>query len=146
MISRRTIVSEDEWRRWRTFNINASENGALFDIHPYITKGDLWAQKRGIDEAQRKVSDLMERGLDLEETAAKKIGKLKPNWKITKANYYVCDARERLGATPDFEIEQIDCAGSKGVMNTKIVGAAKFKRDWSEGVPLWVLLQVNQET
>jgi predicted phage-related endonuclease len=90
-------------------------------------------------------SSVIRRGNALEAVVAAEVGKLRPEWKISKATEYFRDPKARLGASPDFFIEG-DPRGI-GVLQTKTIGAWQFKKYWSGDygeeptAPLWIVLQ-----
>jgi hypothetical protein len=116
----------------------------LFGVHPFQTIAGLHAEKMGLDlPGPNPESAVIRRGNALEAVVAAEVAKLHPEWKITKNDHYYRDAHARIGATPDFLLDG-DPRGL-GILQTKTVGAWKFKKEWGEPEaptpPLWIILQ-----
>jgi predicted phage-related endonuclease len=140
-VERIAIISDEQWRtELRPHDVTGSTMGALFGLHPYITVGQLQVEKSGIALPQRAESSVMRRGRALENVVADEVRRERPDWKITKATEYLRDTRHRIGATPDFYIE--DANGRRGILETKTVASSVFKT-WLEigGLPFWIGLQ-----
>jgi hypothetical protein len=145
-IQRIKITSHSAWQELRKQDVTASTVGALFpDVHPYLTIAGLHALKCGIEmPGPDPESDVIRRGRALEQVVADEVGRLRPEWIITKAAEYLRDPQARLGATPDFYFTS---PRGRGVLQTKTVGIGKFKREWEENgaPPFWITLQLAQE-
>ena len=139
-IERREITSRDEWLEWRKPNVNASEVGALFNCHPYVTALRLFAEKRGT-EFEQADNKAMRRGRWLESSVAVAVMEERPEWKLESAREYLRDPELRLGASPDFYVRN-DPRGL-GICETKTLAPSVYERDWGGGteVPLWIILQ-----
>lgn len=147
-IIRHPITSREEWLALRRHDVTASEIGALFGCHPYRTIYGLAVEKRGHDIGGPDAdAAVIRRGQALERVVADEVARLRPHWGIFKSNEYLRDPAWRIGATPDFYIR--DAAGRRGVLQTKTVGAGKFKREWGTDVdltpPFWITLQTLTE-
>ena len=147
MIERRPITSRAEWLEWRKRDLTASAVPALFDAFPptyKMTALRLYVEKRGVEfpDADSKV---MRRGRWLEPAVAEAVRELRPQWRIFPALTYFRDPELRLGATPDFFIE--DDVSGLGVLQAKTVAPSVWHRDWDSGrdPPLHVRLQVAVE-
>jgi predicted phage-related endonuclease len=140
------ITSREKWLELRKHDITASTIGALFNCSPYNTIAGLHAEKMGLDlPGPDPDSAVIRRGNVLEAVVAAEVGKLRPEWKISKATEYFRDPKARLGATPDFWIEG-DPRGL-GVLQTKTIGSYGFKKYWAGDygedptAPLAIILQ-----
>lgn len=153
-MERWAIQSREEWLVKRRANVNASEVGALFGVHPYITMLELYCDKAGIAEREGPTDGVLYRGQIFEPAVAEAVAKARPLWKITKATDYIFDPDNRIGATPDYVVECPE--RGRGVLQTKTVGALPKQMhhwdvedadDWAECAtpPLWVQLQTLQE-
>lgn len=143
-VERREIKSRAEWLEWRKADYTASNIGALFNCHPYVTALRVYAEKRGT-EFEFQDNKAMRRGRWLEPAVAKAVEELRPEWKLIAPNEYLRDPDLRIGATPDFYIYG-DPRG-KGICQTKTVAPSVYARDWADGVevPLWIILQATVE-
>jgi predicted phage-related endonuclease len=143
MIEEIPITSPEQWQALRAKDVTASVVAALFGVHPYLTIGQLYAQKKQLMLAT--VSNAaMRRGNRLENLVAQEVAEKHPTWVINKATSYFRDPDLRLGATPDFFINP-DSEDQRGILQVKTAGQSVFKRHWREGPPLWILLQVATE-
>lgn len=144
MLERRNITDRGQWLAWRGGYVGASEAGALFGVHPYVTALKLYARMRGVvfpDEDNK----VLRRGRWLEPAVGKAVSELRPDWQITAPDIYVTDSETKLACTPDFFIAG-DPRGP-GVLQTKSVAPHIFTRDWLDGSepPLWITLQSATE-
>lgn len=143
-IERIRIKSSSTWLELRKRDVTASQVGALFGQHPYLTIAGLHAIKCGIEmPGPDPESDIIRRGHALEPIVAGEVAKLRPDWIITRAREYLRDKPARLGATPDYYYT--GPAGRRGILQCKTVGASKFREEWEDGPPLWIILQLAQE-
>jgi len=143
-IERKTITTREEWLEWRRADVTASQVGALFNCHTYVTPLRLYAEKRGT-EFVNEDNLAMRRGRWLEPAVGKAVMEMRPEWTLEPAKEYLRDPDLRLGATPDFYIHG-DPRGL-GVLQAKTVAPSVYAREWGDGAepPLWILLQVAQE-
>ena len=154
-IERREITSHEEWLAWRKSDITASNIGALFNCHPYVTALRLYAEKRGA-EFLVEDNNAMRRGRWLEPAVGKAVEELRPKWALMPAGEYLRDFELRLGATPDFYItdanlihaakdDQFVIRNRRGVLEAKTVAPSVYARDWADGehVPLYHILQAT---
>jgi predicted phage-related endonuclease len=143
MIEEHAITSPEQWHALRAQDITASVVAALFGVHPYSTIGQLFALKKQLMSTVA-TSAVIRRGTKLETLVAQEVGELHPTWTITKATSYFRDPDLRLGATPDYFVDD-PARVERGILQVKTVGVSAFKRHWQEGPPLWILLQVAVE-
>jgi predicted phage-related endonuclease len=143
-VERIAIVSDEQWHALRKHDVTASNVACLFGLHPYKTVGELHVEKSGIDLAPRAETSVIRRGRALEGVVADEVRRVKPEWKITKASNYLHDIKRRIGATPDF---YIDDNGRRGILQTKTVASSVYKKTWLEagGLPFWIGLQCATE-
>jgi hypothetical protein len=141
------------WLAARVRDVTASQIGALFGEHEYVTPFSLWGLKTGrIPREQEEETPAMQRGRLLEPVAVQMLRERFPGWKIehnAAENVYFRDPEARMGATPDV-IAMAKDRGGKGVVQIKSVEASIFKRKWldDEGnvePPLWIALQATLE-
>jgi predicted phage-related endonuclease len=144
MIESRSIVDRNEWLAWRKADVTASNVGALFGAHPYVTPLKLYIEKRGV-EFPDKDNRTMRRGRWLEPAVAKAVQEIRPEWKLSPAEVYLRDSELRLGATPDFYIHT-DPRGL-GVLQCKTCAPSVYEREWLGGkeIPFWITLQTLVE-
>ena len=142
------------WLKLREGNVNASEVGALFGDHPYLTAFELYTNKTGLIKGHGPDEGVLRRGRILEGGVAQAVAEARPDWRITKATHYLSDRGARIGATPDFIVE---CPRrGRGVLQTKTCGPMPAQMaHWgvskiSDGEheaspPLWIQLQTLTE-
>lgn len=139
------IVSRKQWLTLRKQDITASAAAALLGIHPFATAYAVWAEKTDAIAEPDEMTAAMERGLELEPIAIRRLEKLHPSWSVEQPRAYYRDPRARLGATPDCFATDPTRKGF-GVVQVKSVEPGKFRKDWrdEEGEvtpPLWIVCQ-----
>jgi predicted phage-related endonuclease len=152
-IERIPIIDRDTWLAGRKHDVTASTIGALFGCHPYVTALRLYAEKRGTEFPDTADDKIMRRGRWLEPAVARAVEELRPQWQLTQAREYFTDATLRLGATPDYWIDEVGANvvdpwnKPRGILQIKTAAPSVFERDWKKGAepPLWVLLQASTE-
>lgn len=147
IIETRPITDRREWLGWRKPHVTASNIGALFGCHPYVTALRLYAEKRGTEfEPLDEESKILRRGRWLEPAVALAVEEMRPRWRLAPARRYLCMPELRLGATPDYYVDD-SATGRRGILQIKTVAASVYERDWASGAepPLWVLLQASTE-
>jgi predicted phage-related endonuclease len=117
----RAITSRSEWLRDRLKNINASEVPTLFDKGRFLSRELLATVKRGEDVGGD--SSVLRSGriheIGIGEVA---VPEERPDWKIRKANTYHQIPSIRIGATPDYWIDD------DGMMECKFVSPWEWER------------------
>jgi predicted phage-related endonuclease len=143
MIERLSIKSREQWLAMRRQDVTASTAGALLGLHPYVSAWSLWAEKTGLVPSDGEMTPAMERGLELEPIAIKRLQKMHPDWNVNIAPFYWRDTEARLGATPDCYAE--DNARGLGIIQIKSVEPSAFREHWYEDdelrPPLWIAIQ-----
>jgi predicted phage-related endonuclease len=144
-IERHEIVNRAQWLALRKADVTASRVGALFAAHPYVTPLRLYMEQAGVEFPEQEETPVMRRGRLLEGAVAMAVAEQRPDWTVTKNNFYYRDPEHRLGATPDFFIDG-DPRGL-GVLQTKTAAPYVFERDWDNGktIPFWIMLQTLTE-
>jgi len=134
----------EEWYALRPKYIGASEVAALFGHSPYLTKFELWHQKRGNIEDSFQENERVFWGSVLEPAIARGAAETH-GWKLDKpAGYYVHDSVEGMGATPDYIIT--DKEKGEGLLEIKSIDWIVFKDSWDEGEPpIHYLLQLQHQ-
>ncbi len=149
-IQRLTPKDRAAWLAVRRLDVTASQIGALFGAHEYLTALDLWANKTGRLKDTPDETPAMQRGRLLEPVAVQMLREKYPEWEIehnAAENVYYRDPEHRLGATPDVIVRG---NGGKGVVQIKSVEASIFRRKWLDDQgevepPLWIALQATLE-
>lgn len=142
-IERRFITSEAEWLSWRKRYVTASNVGALFSCHPYVSALYLYMDKAGVP-LPSPTGPVLRRGRILESSVAASVAEDHPEWRLEKCNEFFFDDEVRIGGTPDYFIHG-DPRGL-GVLQCKTVAPVVFKRDWTEtDPPFWITLQALTE-
>lgn len=154
-----TIIAcptEEAWHAQRAKAIGASEVAALFDLHPYMTRRQLWLRKKGL-EPDQETTDAMRAGLLSEDMHARWIAQDHPGTEVWRpSEFFVPDELARvaatqvitrhpeapLQATPDRVI--LPSPQEAGLLQLKNV--SEWAADeWEEGTPLHVQIQVQAE-
>jgi hypothetical protein len=144
------------WLAARSTDVTASQVGALFGEHEYLSAYELWALKSGRLARSVEETPAMQRGRLLEPVAVQMLRERFPGWKIrhnAAENIYFRDPLWRLGATPDVIAERpLDGTRRRelGVVQIKSVEASTFRRKWLDAAgeveaPLWIALQATLE-
>lgn len=139
------------WLAARAKDVTASQVGALFEAHEFLTLFQLWALKTGRVPRDIEETPAIQRGRLLERVAVDLLREQFPRWKITHnaaENVYYRDPAARLGGTPDVLVAAKE--RGPGVVQIKSVEASIFRRKWldEEGnvePPLWIALQATLE-
>jgi predicted phage-related endonuclease len=143
MIERLAIESREQWLAMRRQDVTASTAGALLGLHPYVSAWSLWAEKTGLVSSDGAMNPAMERGLELEPIAIKRLQKLHPDWTVLPPGLYYRDPEARLGATPDCLAK--DPERGVGIVQIKSVEPSAFRDHWFEDgemrPPLWIAIQ-----
>lgn len=142
-IDRIRIESREQWLALRRNDVTASVVGALFGLHPYTSALALYAEKIGLALPEPEPT-VLERGRFLEVAVGAAFAEAHSKWQIAKAEHYLRDGAQRIGATPDFLINTDD--GRRGVLQCKTVAPGAFRRYWSDVTPpTWISLQTLTE-
>ena len=144
-VEQHPVTTRGEWLRWRKQDITASGAAALLGAHPFVTAYGLWAEKTGAVVSDDEMTEAMERGIELEPIAVKRLAKKQPTWRVEQPNTYYRDPVTRLGATPDCFAHDPERDGF-GVVQVKSVEPSVFRKKWrsEDGEvepPLWIVVQ-----
>lgn len=139
------ITDRAIWLELRKRDVTASAAAALLGVHPYQTAYSMWAEKTGVITTDDEMTEAMERGIELEPLAVRRIRKKHPTWIVEQPNTYYRDPAARLGATPDAFAQDPERDGF-GVVQIKSVEPSKFRKTWrnEEGEtepPVWIVIQ-----
>lgn len=133
-----------EWHAMRAKNIGASEVAALFNLSPFMTKYELWYLKKGTLRSDYAENKRTRYGRKLEAVIAEGVAE-ETGWQVSEINgYYRHEAVAGMGATPDRMIAAPDQDGY-GALEIKNVDWLQYKREWSDGVPIYYLLQLQHQ-
>lgn len=135
------ITDRATWLQLRSHDVTASEIGALFGCHRYLSHLALWANKSGRGKAQG--DNLSMRGGRIFEAAiAAAVQEEYKDWNVEKAVHYYRDAERKIGATPDyFRVIGEGLSKQKEVIECKFVQPRIFESEWQSGPPLYYILQ-----
>lgn len=132
MDTQRSILrpeNREEWLKLRTNDITSTEISALFNCSPYTTRFELWHRKHDKTVVELEPNDRLRWGTRLQDSIAAGIAE-DNGWKIRKMDEYIRMDGERLGASFDFAIEEIDGAKVNGLLEIKNVDALIFRDGW----------------
>lgn len=139
--------NHDEWLELRHSDVTASQVGALFDVHPYKTPLQLYAEKIQLNPPASIDNGILRRGRWFEAAAIKAAKETRPDWTIEEPGIYIRDTTNALGCTPDASF--VDEHGECGALQIKTVGKRKWAEEWADGdsinVPFWIVLQAYVE-
>ena len=115
-----TPAGREQWKAWRRADVaTASTTGALFGYHPWTTPLKLYTAARGVEFDERETK-LMRRGRLLEHSVPAAVMEERPEWYVSPAGVYLRDPELRLGATPDFFVnDHSRTFGMRGVLQAK---------------------------
>ena len=124
----RTVpVDRNHWLELRRADVTSTEVGALFGISPYLTRFELWHQKRSSGVVDVEPSERMQWGTRLQDAIAAGIGADR-GWKIRRVNRYIRIRELRMGASYDFEVVGDETAN----FEIKNVDGLVFRQEWEE--------------
>lgn len=164
-VSAREYASRDEWLSWRRQDVTASEAGALFGVHKYLTARKLTYEKAYGESRQQ--NSAMRRGKIMEPAVAEAVH-VDFGWRMRRSETYLqaraADPLVRLGATRDYHLhlerDQLlasplrEQALSLGwdefesmnlACECKSVDPVVFDNEWGETVPKYHLVQAAQQ-
>src|SRR5262245_46027274 len=141
------IENRRDWIARRKFDVTASNVGALFGVHPYVSALRLYVDKQGlVDLPPVKDSGPMKRGRWYEPGVPEAVKDTYPEWadyQIAKNTNYYREADLGLACTPDFFV--FGNPRGKGNLQAKTAAPSAFVREWtSDGKvvpPFWIVLQ-----
>lgn len=143
-----TPISEAHWKQLRTQDVTSTESAALFGMSPYVSKFQLWHQKRAGEIVEIPGNERMDWGRRLQDAIAHGIAAdhgvivraLPEYWRIEGS---------RMGASFDFEIVDVALgAGADdtlsplaqmfrtygpGILEIKAVDYLVFRDQWHDG-------------
>ena len=138
------ITSKADWLRWRRADLTASVIGAPLDIHPYLSRQQLFDRMRDTSDAGTSTvpdSSAMRRGRVMEPGVAVAVSEDRPHWTLTRATTYHRLPDHRLGCTPDYWIESSDPAEpGRGILEIKTCSPQRWE-EWRATPPLAYVLQ-----
>jgi putative phage-type endonuclease len=143
-----TIFTETkaEWLQHRLKDVTSTEVAALFGISPYLTKYELWHNKKNQLVSSFDENERMKWGTRLQESIAKGIGE-DNGWKVEPLNGYERIPDLRIGSSFDFFFMEGE---DLFVLEIKNVDSLAFKEGWlvdGEQIeaPPHIEIQVQQE-
>ncbi len=116
-------LSEERWLEMRSLYLTSTEVSALFGVNPYITKFELWHNKKNKVIGSLEPGERVIWGQRLQDSIAAGIAEDK-GWDIRRKNEFITLPKERLAASFDFQILP------KGILEVKNVDALIFKQGW----------------
>jgi putative phage-type endonuclease len=127
-----TPDSHEHWLSLRKPNLNSTEISALFDCNPYLSKFELWHQKKTQDFAPFEETERMMWGGLLEPVIAKRAAKELNRLEVPMKDYYFIPEL-RIGSSFDFYTTNLD--GDKDIkhlMEIKNVDSLIYRKNWIE--------------
>ena len=131
------VTDRAAWAARPGRDLSGSRVGAIFDCgHPFLTTAELVADLRG--EGRRYTTPAMRDGRRLEPAIGDAVETRRPDWRITKAATYHRIPALRLGAIPDFWLDD------DALIEAKTVSPKQWAA-WRRAPPLAYLLQLATE-
>lgn len=133
----------EEHQAQRARVVGASEVSALFDLHPQLTRYQLWHVKAGrIQPPDLSGNERVEAGIFIEPSIAAWIAH-RTGWPLEKFPGHATHPRvEGMGASPDYRILQHE--RGPGLVQIKNVDRLVY-RDWNDEPPINYQLQLQHE-
>jgi len=128
----RVIDGIGPWLEQRRSHVTASRMGALFDVHPFLSREQLAGELRG--ESSKGDTPAMARGRKLEAAVIEGLKEAHPDWTIERCRTYHWLPEHRIGATPDAFYN------GDGLIECKTVHPRKWD-EWHGFPPLAYILQ-----
>lgn len=119
----------DHWLQLRTADVTSTESAALFGMSPYITRFELWHNKRAGLQSAFSSNERMDWGNRLEGAIALGLAQ-DHGWEIQPFKEYLRDPDLRIGSSFDFLINNIP--GGPAHLEIKNVDLYAFKDGWVE--------------
>lgn len=132
----REITDRASWLDWRKVDMTASRVPALFGEHKFLTIEGIEAELRG--GSAHGDNPAMRAGRILEPAVAAAISEEHPEWRLTKATAYYRLPEHRLGATPDYFLDD------DALIQVKTVSPQEWDA-WQGHPPLGYTLQTLTE-
>ena len=123
-----TTTNEAEWLQLRAKDVTSTESAALFGMSPYITRFELWHNKRAGQKSEFTTNDRMTWGNRLEGAIALGIAQ-DHGWEITPMKDYWRDPDLRIGSSFDFMITNLP---EPAHLEIKNVDYLAFRDGWIE--------------
>lgn len=126
----------------RKTHIGASEVAALFDVHPFLSKFELWHQKKGnlpapnLDDVER-----VQWGNFLEAGIASGLAKMH-DWTLSFAEPVVHATVKGMAATPDYTVHE---ERGDGLLEIKNVDYLQWRNWENDEPPLAYILQLQHQ-
>jgi len=118
--------SKAAWLELRASNVSSTEVSALFGCNPYITKFQLWHQKKNMAVDELEPNERMKWGTRLQNSIAYGIAEDK-EWTCQPKNEYIFDKVLNYGASFDFEVSNPE---ERCLLEIKNVDYLAFKNGW----------------
>lgn len=136
--------SKDEWLGLRGKDVTSTQSAALFGLSPYMTKFELYHEKKNGIKKEFKVTDRMEKGDRLEAAIAAEIALQEGFSDLKPFKTYMRIPELRLGSSFDFEA--IDKNGKPILIEIKGVDYFQYKEKWTEDeAPAHIEIQTQHE-
>jgi len=128
-----SITSRGEWLERRRGAVTASRIGAVFGVSPFMNMEQLAADLRGA--SVKGDTAAMKRGRVMEPAAAAAYSEEHPEARLVKADSYHWLPEHRIGASPDYWIDD------DGILECKSVSPEQWHK-WHGVAPTAYILQV----
>ena len=129
----RPIEDVGSWLDQRRGHVTASRVGALFGVHPYLSREQLAAELGG--RSTKGDTPSLRRGRVLEVAVIEALREAHPDWRIVRARDYHWIEAYRLGATPDAYLDD------DGLIEVKTVRPDVWDK-WHGRPPIAYVLQL----
>lgn len=121
--------NHEHWLQLRTQDVTSTESAALFGMSPYITRFELWHNKRAGTQSAFSPNERMQWGNRLEGAIALGIAE-DHGWDVLPMKEYMRDPDLRIGSSFDYVITNVDDGPAH--LEIKNVDLYAFKDGWEE--------------
>lgn len=122
-------ANHEEWLQMRVADVTSTESSALFGMSPYMTRFELWHNKRAGMQSAFSSNERMDWGNRLEAAIAHGMAE-DHGWEIRPLKEYMRDPDLRMGSSFDYVITNLP--GGPAHLEIKNVDLYAFKDGWAE--------------
>ena len=122
------ITDKQSWLENRLLDVTSTEVSALFGLNPYLSKFELYHQKKDKVVVNVPDTERMAWGRHLEDTIALEFAS-RNKFKVEQFDVYMRDPDSRMGSSFDYKIVS---EGEPMILEIKNVDSLAYKNNWME--------------
>ena len=122
------ITDKQSWLENRLLDVTSTEVSALFGLNPYLSKFELYHQKKDKVVANIDDNERMAWGRRLEDSIAREFA-YRNNFKVEQFDVYIRDEDSRMGSSFDYKIVS---EKEPMILEIKNVDSLAYKNGWIE--------------